>query len=165
LELKTGGKIMREKKFMEAAIESAYRGIENGDGGPFGACIVFKNKIIATAHNEVLKNNDATCHAEINAIKIASEWLDDWNLTGCRIYTTTEACPMCFSAIHWSQIEKIAFGTKIEDVKRLGFNELSIGNLEMKKLGQSHVKIKIGFMRKECLLLLRRWKELNGKVY
>jgi len=153
------------KKFMEAALQSAYEGIRKGDGGPFGACIVKRNRIIAIAHNEVLKNKDATAHAEMNAIRKASTKLKSWNLKGCKIYTTTEACPMCFSAIHWAQISEIIYSTAIQDVKKLGFNELSISNIQMKKIGRLSVKIKKNFMRKECMALLEKWRALKGKIY
>lgn len=61
------------KKFMQKAIQSAEKGILQGDGGPFGACIVKNGKILATAHNCVLKEKDPTCHAEITAIRIAAK--------------------------------------------------------------------------------------------
>jgi len=152
-------------KFMFKALASAYKGIKKREGGPFGACIVKKNKIIAVAHNTVLKNQDATCHAEINAIRLASKKLKTWNLKGYKIYSTTEPCPMCFSAIHWAQIDEIIYGTNIIDVKKLGFNELSISNNHIKKIGHSSVKIKKGVMRQECLELLEAWKKIGGCLY
>ena len=152
-------------KFMLKALASAHEGIKRKEGGPFGACIVKENKIIAVAHNTVLKNQDATCHAEINAIRLASKKLKTWNLKGCKIYSTTEPCPMCFSAIHWARIDEIIYGTNIADVKKLGFNELSISNSHIKKIGRLSVKIKRGVMRRECLKLLDAWKETGGCLY
>lgn len=151
--------------FMIAAIEDAKKGIIKGNS-PFGACIVKNNKIIALAHNTVLVKSDATCHAEINAIVAASKNLGTWDLSGCTIYSTTEPCPMCFSAIHWARIEKIIYGTMIPDVQSLGFSELTINNTTMKRLGGSKIKLDSGFMRKECLDLLKYWKKnKNKKTY
>ena len=117
---------------MKAAIQAAEKGMRKGEGGPFGACIVKGNKILAAAHNEVLKK-DATCHAEINAIRAASRKIKNFDLSGCEIYTTTEPCPMCFAAIHWARIKRVVYGTRIGDVAKRGFNELSISSGAMKK--------------------------------
>ncbi len=118
------------------------------------------------AHNTVLKTQNASCHAEINAIGIASRKLGKYDLSDCVIYSTTEPCPMCFSAIHWARIPRIVFGTAIQDVRKRGFHELSISNTSMKRYGKSRVKIRSGFMKKECLRLLRMWdKKPNKQVY
>ena len=81
---------MKINKFMKAAIKEAYKGIENGDGGPFGAVIVKDGKIISKGHNMVLKNNDCTCHGEMMAIRNACKKLKTYDLSGCEIYTTGE---------------------------------------------------------------------------
>ncbi|MDD4955547.1 MAG: nucleoside deaminase, partial [Candidatus Omnitrophica bacterium] len=130
--------IIQHKKYMQSAICEARKNIKNLCGGPFGAAIVKGNKIIAVARNTVLKN-DASCHAEINAIRLASKKLKTYNLFGCRIYSTTEPCPMCFSAIHWARIDTIIYGNNIRDAKRIGFNELFISNVSMKKIGKAKI--------------------------
>ncbi len=143
---------------MEIAIAEAYRGMRHGHGGPFGACLVFKGEVLATGHNEVLKSNDPTRHAEICAITRAAKQMDSPHFRGCEIYSTTEPCPMCFAAIHWAQIPRLYFGTTVRDVKRLGFNELVISNQTIKRLGRSKVKVTAGVMRDECRELLESWK-------
>lgn len=155
-----------QKKWMELAIRSAREGIKKSAGGPFGAAIVCGTGVIAVAHNTVLKNHDATCHAEVNAIRIASRKLKRFDLSDCVIYSTTEPCPMCFSAIHWARISKVIFGTKIADVQKRGFHELSIPSRDMKHEGKSPVSLKAGFMKKECLALLGEWdRKENKKIY
>ncbi len=54
--------------YFELALKEVMQGVKNDDGAPLGACIVNKDQIIALAHDTVLKENDASCHAEINAI-------------------------------------------------------------------------------------------------
>ena len=148
--------------YMDAAIQDTKNHIKDNEGGPFGACIVRDNEIISVGHNTVLKDHDATCHAEVNAIKLASQKLGTHDLSDCVIYATTEPCPMCFSAIHWANIKQIIFGTRIHDVKVLGFRELSIENQTMKKLGHSDVAITEDFQRDECLELINFWQK-NSK--
>lgn len=152
------------KKWMRKAIRSAAEGVGHLEGGPFGACIVRRGKAIAIAHNTVLKRKDATCHAEINVIRIASRKLRRFDLSDCVIYSTNEPCPMCFSAIHWARIPLVIFGTKIADVLKRGFNELSVSSQKMKSQGRSKVCLKAGFMKKECLELLKVWDRQQKKV-
>jgi guanine deaminase len=158
--------IKMNKKFMQLAIREARKNLGTLDGGPFGACIVRNGRPIAIARNTVLKTKDATCHAEINAIRLASKKLQRLDLSGCEIYSTTEPCPMCFSAIHWARIDKIVYGTGISEVKKLGFNELAIPARKMRCIGKSKVKIQDGFMGGECRALLKDWSRLaSKKVY
>lgn len=81
--------------YMKLAIAEAKKGIEAGDGGPFGAVIVKGDTIVGVGHNQVVKRHDPTCHGEIMAIHAACEKLGTFDLSGCVIYTTGEPCPMC----------------------------------------------------------------------
>lgn len=151
-----------KKDYLKQAVQSAQRGIRRGAGGPFGAVIVLKGRVIAVAHNQVLKTNNPTRHAEVNAIGIASRKLKRFSLNDCSIYSTTEPCPMCFSAIHWSGIRHLVYSTTIQDVKRLGFNELSIPSQTMKRLGKSKMRIK-KVSHVGCKQLLNDWKNLSQR--
>lgn len=59
----------RDHKFLTRAVEEAYKGVECGDGGPFGAVIVCNDEVVVSCHNMVLKNTDPTAHAEVAAIR------------------------------------------------------------------------------------------------
>ena len=150
---------------MEAALAEAYRGITRGDGGPFGAVIVQRGAIVAKGHNEVLRSNDPTRHAEVCAISRGARKLGSPHFRGCEIYSTTEPCVMCFAAIHWAQIRTVYFGTSVRDVKKLGFNELALSNRRLRTLGGSRVRIVPGFKKEECRALLERWRRLSQPVY
>jgi len=115
--------------FMQEAFLEAQRGIEAKDGGPFGAVIVKEGKIIACGHNEVIKTNDPTAHAEMVAIRKASAFLGNFRLDGCTLYTTGEPCPMCFSAIHWAHIEKVYYCNTKKDAARIGFDDTLITDI------------------------------------
>jgi len=148
--------------FMEMAIREARRNLRTLGGGPFGACIVRDGAVLAVARNTVLRN-DATAHAEVNAIRKACRGLGTYDLSGSVIYSTTEPCPMCFSAVHWARIEAIVFGTNIADARRTGFHELEISNRRLKALGRSPIEIIGGFLRPECIELFDAWNALPGK--
>lgn len=150
-----------DKKFMAVALEEAYYGSQNLEGGPFGCCIVSNAQIVARAHNRVLKDKDPTAHAEVNAIRKASQTLNRYDLSDCSIYTTTEPCPMCFSAIHWARIPLIIYGTEISEAKVLGFNELAINTEKLKSLSDSKVELVGKFMHQECRELFDFWSNLS----
>ena len=89
--------------FMNMAIDEARRTMNEDKGGPFGAVITDENnKVVAVASNLVLESHDPTAHAEIMAIRIASEKLGTHDLSGCILYATGYPCPMCLSAIIWA---------------------------------------------------------------
>lgn len=155
-------KMTMHEKYMRLAINEAKKNLNKMEGGPFGAVIVKGNKVIAAARNTVLKN-DASCHAEINAIRLASKKLRTYDLSGCIIYSTTEPCPMCFSAIHWARIDSIIYGNNIADARSIGFNELSISNVSMKKLGRAKIKIIGGILCSDCNRLFNEWFALSTK--
>lgn len=146
-----------QKHYMDAAIDDVKSSVALNEGGPFGACVVKNGEIISVAHNSVLKDQNPTRHAEINAITLASQKLKSHDLTGCVIYSTTEPCPMCFSAIHWANIDHIIYGTDISDVQTLGFNELDISNEVLKNLANSTVTISKDFEKEACENLLEFW--------
>lgn len=93
------------------------------DGGPFGAVIIKNGEIISSAHNTVLKSKDATAHAEINAIREASRKLNTHDLSGCILYTSAQPCPMCLSAIIWSNIKEVYYANTKEEADDIGFRD------------------------------------------
>ena len=118
------------QEYFEYAIKEARHGVLNNEGGPFGAVVVNKNgKIIGVGHNKVLKNNDPTAHAEVMAIRDACKTLNAYDLTDCKIYSTSEPCPMCLSAIIWSNIKEIYYGTDRREVSKIGFRDDLIYNI------------------------------------
>ena len=110
-------------KYMRMALNEARKGIKAGHGGPFGAVIVKDGVVVAKGHNQVIKNNDPTCHGEIMAIHKACKKLGTFDLSGCEIYTTGEPCPMCMAAILWANIEKVFYGCNILDTEEIGFRD------------------------------------------
>lgn len=150
---------------MRLAIDMAKEGIRKGQT-PFGACIVKNGKVIACHHNLVWKNTDITSHAEITTIGSACRSLERIDLSGCTIYSTSEPCPMCFSACHWARISRIAFGCTIKNAQDFGFNELVISNSKLKKLTKSKIEITPGLLIKENIALFEFWrKQGETRVY
>lgn len=95
--------------FMEEALKEAKKALELKEV-PVGAVIVKDEKIISRAHNLREALNSPLAHAEIIAIKKASEALGDWRLTGCKLYVTLEPCVMCAGAITQARIKELYIG-------------------------------------------------------
>ena len=109
--------------YMKIAAEEAEAGIRAGHGGPFGCVIVKDGSVIGRGHNEVIKNQDPTCHGEIMAIHDACRTLGTYDLSGCELYTTAAPCPMCAGAIQWANISKVYYGCRVSDTDRIGFRD------------------------------------------
>ena len=97
--------------FMNLAIELAQQAAKAGEV-PVGAVIVKNGEIIGTGHNLSITNHDATAHAEIVALRNASESLGNYRLKGCDLYVTIEPCTMCLGAMVHARINRIVFGAK-----------------------------------------------------
>ena len=115
-------------KYMKIAKELANDNLSTNAGGPFGSCIVKNGKIIGKGSNNVLKNNDPTAHAEIMAIRDACNNINSYDLSDCELYTSCYPCPMCLSAIIWSNIKKVYYGNTKEDAANIGFRDDFIYN-------------------------------------
>jgi guanine deaminase len=148
--------------FMQAAIDEAREGMEHNHGGPFGAIIVKDGKIISRTHNKVLLTNDPTAHAEVLAIRLASEILEKFDLSDCEIYTSSQPCPMCLAAIYWARIKKVHFGTNKEDVAAIGFDDSLFYKFIRGEEDENALEM-LNVDRKECLKLLREWDEKSDK--
>ena len=109
--------------FMKVAKELADDNLKTNVGGPFGACIVKDGTIIGRGSNHVLANNDPTAHAEVMAIRDACKNINSYDLSGCELYTSCYPCPMCFSAIMWSNIKVVYYGNTKEDAENIGFRD------------------------------------------
>ena len=147
---------------MGEAIRLANESVRHG-GGPFGAVIVKDGKIIAGSSNSVTIDNDPTAHAEVNAIREACRKLGTFDLTGCRIYTSCEPCPMCLGAIYWAHIERIYYGNTRKDARDIDFADDFIYEELDKSLDERTVPI-IPMMRDEALETFRLWREKTDKI-
>lgn len=111
------------EKFMEMANLMARQNILTNHGGPFGAVVIKDGFVVGVGNNHVLENNDPTAHAEVMAIRNACKNLNTYDLSGCILITSCYPCPMCLSAIMWSNIKKVYYGNTKEDAADIGFRD------------------------------------------
>ncbi|KRW99989.1 Cytidine deaminase-like protein [Pseudocohnilembus persalinus] len=105
--------------FIEESIKESAKGIETGEGDPFGAVIVKDNKIIARGYNQIVLLNDSTAHGEMQAIRNAGQILNSWKLNDCILYASCEPCSMCHSAIILTGIKKVYFAMSAGDLQTI----------------------------------------------
>lgn len=148
---------------MKAAMEAALKGINNNEGGPFGAVIVQNGQIIATGNNQVILTNDPTAHAEIVAIRRATQKLDTFILNDCEIYTTCEPCPMCLSAIYWARLTKISYGATRQDAAAIGFDDEFLYTELTKPLEERKIPV-TQIHRNENVNLMNIWLNKTNKI-
>lgn len=151
-------------KFMEMAKNNADNGIIKKEGGPFGAVIIDKDgNIIANENNQVLLQNDPTAHAEIVAIRNACKVLNTYDLSDYILYTSCEPCPMCLSAIIWSNIKTVYYGCTKKDAGKIGFRDDIIYDYLS---GKNNDLINLQEMdRNECIKTFEEYKKQNGVIY
>ena len=95
--------------FMSLAIREARKAYEM-DEVPVGAIIVYNNEVIGASFNQVISQNSVTAHAEMNAIHLASQKLENYRLIDCDIYVTLEPCHMCAKAIVDARLRNLFYG-------------------------------------------------------
>ena len=151
-----------KNKFMIRAIELSIESANSG-GGPFGSVIVKNDKVIAEGSNKVTLNNDPTAHGEIVAIRKACKNLNNFNLSGCELYSTCEPCPMCLSAIYWSHIEKVYYANTRDDAQKIDFDD-SLIYLELLKNVKKRKISMVQMMRDEALKAFQLWDKKTDKI-
>jgi len=129
---------------MQIALTEAEEAFIHGEI-PVGAIIVSGNKIIAKAHNLTQTLNDATAHAEMQALTSAFHFLGAKYLSDSTLYVTLEPCVMCAGALYWAQIGKLVYGTA--DTKK-GYSMINASILHPK------TEIVSGVLANECQILL-----------
>ena len=148
---------------MQEAIRLSFETMRNNTGGPFGAVIVKDGKIIARGFNKVVSTNDPTAHAEVVAIREACKVLNNFQLSGCELYTSCEPCPMCMAAIYWARPDKVYYGNSKTDAAEIGFDDDFI--YQEIALPYSERKIPIlRIMENEALEAFKEWSNKNDKV-
>lgn len=153
---------MNKEELMMRACQLAEESVRQG-GGPFGAVIARNGEIIAEGSNCVTIHHDPTAHAEVTAIRKATQALATHNLSGCEIYTSCEPCPMCLGAIYWAHLDKIYYGNNREDAAKIGFDDDFIyKEIELKPEMRS-LPSEI-LMQEEAIKAFKMWTEKEDKT-
>lgn len=139
-----------DEYWMQQAITMAKKA-EKCDEVPVGAIIVKDNQIIGTGYNQVITHNDASAHAEIQAIRNAGKNIDNYRIINTKLYVTLEPCMMCVGAIVHARISEIIFGAYDPKTGMAGTQD----NCFEKPYHNHQVTIAGGVLEDECAELLK----------
>ena len=135
----------RDEKFMRMAINEARQALKREEV-PIGAVVVAGDRVVGRGHNLVETLQDATAHAEMQALTAASSTLGGKYLRDCTLYVTVEPCVMCAGAIGWAQLARVVFGAG--DEKR-GYRRFAPQVLHPK------TEVECGVLAGECIALMK----------
>jgi guanine deaminase len=106
----------QDREYMRLALEQMRKaGVVDKTGGPFGAVVVHDGKILATAGNSVMRDNDPSAHAEVNAMREACRKMGSPHIDNAVLYSSCEPCPMCYSTAYWARVGKIFYAASWTD--------------------------------------------------
>lgn len=154
------------ESFMRRAIELSERAsLIEKTGGVFGCVIVKDNTIIGEGYNQVIKQNDPTWHAEMQAIREACKKMSSPHLKNCTLYTSAESCPMCLAAAYWAQIDHIYYGATLEDTKKYGhFQDVDMFAQFKKEAKDRHIH-STQVLRPEAVTVWKKFSEMPHRVH
>ena len=152
-----------KSKFMREAVRLSLLQMRAGKGGPFGAVVVRKGKIVGRGFNLVTSTNDPTAHAEIVAIRDACKRLKTFQLDDCELYTSCEPCPMCLSAIYWARIRNVYYGNTRKDAAKIAFDDDEIYREVALPIRKRKLVMK-PLLRTEALVAFKEWAAKTDKI-
>lgn len=141
-------------RWMRLALSEAEEALKEGEV-PVGALVVREGEVIGRGHNRVERSQDPTAHAEILAIRAATDVLGTWRLEGCTLYVTLEPCPMCAGAIVQARVGILVYGAR--DPKRGACGSLM--NVVQDPRLNHRLQVKAGVLEEESKALLKEFFE------
>ena len=103
-----------DQAFIKRAFDMRDEASRTGDQA-YGAVVVREGIIVGQSASHVVVHTDPTAHAEMEAIRDAARRLGSRNLSGCILYSSSRACPMCEAAAYWANIDRMIYGNNAND--------------------------------------------------
>lgn len=138
-----------DRAMMRLAIDQARNAWAVGEV-PVGAVIVREGRVLATGFNQPIGAHDPTAHAEICAMRAASELLANYRLIDCDLYVTLEPCAMCAGAIMHARLQRVVYGARDPKTGAAG----SVVDLFGQERLNHHTEVIGGVLADECGALL-----------
>jgi tRNA(adenine34) deaminase len=138
----------KHEDFMIACLELALISKQSGNS-PVGSVLVREGQIIARGIERVKEQNDISFHAEIEAIRSATELLNSQDLSACTLYSTHEPCIMCSYVIRHTKIHAVVIGTSSGNTGGIHSGYPLLLDKKIKKWGKPP-KIVLGILEKDC---------------
>lgn len=149
---------MNDESFMREALALAAQAEALGEV-PVGAVVVRDGEIIGRGFNQSITSNDPTTHAEIVALRDASQRIKNYRLVDCELYVTLEPCMMCVGAMLHARLKRVVFGAIDPKTGACG----SVINLPAEEKLNHHTTFAGGVLREECSALLKAFFQARRK--
>jgi tRNA(Arg) A34 adenosine deaminase TadA len=144
--------------YLRQCFQLAEQAVAKGNH-PFGALLVYDGEVLLTAENTVGTDHDITAHAELNLVRHASQTLDTDLLKQCTLYTSTEPCAMCSSAIYWQGLARVVFGCSSARLIQLVGGGLDLSCREVFERGTESIEVIGPLLEDEGMIIHQRfWK-------
>ena len=141
---------MDDDHWMSEALKEAQKAAALGDV-PVGALVVKDDRVLGRGYNRREIDGDPLAHAELIALRQASETVEGWRLNGCTLYVTLEPCAMCAGALVNSRVDALVFGARDPKAGFCG----SLGNLATDERLNHRLLIREGIRSEECGAVLK----------
>lgn len=148
---------------MREAIRISLEKMRSNHGGPFGAVVVRRGKIVVRGWNRVTSTNDPTAHAEIMAIREACRKLKTYQLDDCELYASCEPCPMCLAAIYWARLKRVYYGNTRRDAAKVGFDDDFLYREVARPIARRKIPMK-QLLRTEASKAFTEWQAKLDKI-
>ena len=150
---------MRDESFMREALALAAEAEALGEV-PVGAVVVKDGEIIGRGFNRPVSSHDPTTHAEIVALRDASQHLKNYRLVDCELYVTLEPCTMCVGAMLHARLKRVVFGASDAKTGACG----SVVNLPAEEKLNHHATFEGGVLSDECGAMLKRFFQARRRL-
>ena len=137
-------------------------GVVDKTGGPFGCVIVRNGEVLAASGNSVIKDNDPSAHAEVNAIRAACKKVGNFHLDGATLFSSCECCAMCYSTAYWAKIGKIYYAASWSDYQDL-FSDVEL-SVDIKRPNSQREIPMVQIMRPEAQNVWKDYRNLPQKT-
>jgi tRNA(Arg) A34 adenosine deaminase TadA len=155
---------------LRLVVELARRNVEHDTGGPFGAAVFDLSSfhLVAAGVNRVIPESCSVAHAETMAIMLAQKRLGTFDLRSAgdfELATSAEPCAMCYGALPWSGIRRLAYGATREDVQSIGFDEGDKPADWAQALEARGIEVVPALLRAEAREALEQYRRRDGTIY
>lgn len=153
----------QDRKFMGQAVELMRKaGVVEKTGGPFGAVVIMNGEVLSSSGNSVLRDNDPSAHAEVNAIRLACKKAGSPHIKGATLFSSCEPCPMCYSTAYWARVDNIYYAASWTDYADL-FDDSNISQDMKQPYAKRTVRV-AQLMRADAQKVWLEYRKLPSKT-
>ncbi len=154
---------MDDDDYIKRVLELAAGAISDGDG-PFGACLVRGDRVLASSRNRTVAEDNPTAHAEMIAIREACRSWGSKALEGATAYCSCEPCAMCLMALFYVGVKRVVYAATLDDARAVGSGDPPLNAEALNELGHLDLQLVHGALRTEAREVFQRYLDAHGHL-